>query len=262
MSRHLVHAVLVLTIAFAGACVRPAIAAPPGAPPTPAPTASPARHRFFESGPHVIVIGAAIQPRVQSEFHPGSTAGLTSFEGWQTGETTLLGRFHVLSFTDYRSFTYVHNGSDPVMTVGGHGTAIVPSFRVHDDELESGGGVRVLPRLYLGVALFKRQETSGYPPMTGAGYALMFAPAPEHSVTPYGWLTYQPNDGGIYALPDGNHTALTYRGMRYRFGLLFREPGTRLALDVGFAGENLYDRTNAPMRVNDSMLTAGLGFHF
>jgi hypothetical protein len=253
-------------IALAATRVLPATAAsidaPADAAPTPAATALPARHRLFVRGAQVIVIGAAIQPRVQTEFQPGSTAGPTSIEGWQTGENTLLGRFHVLSFTDYRSFTYVHKGSDPVVTIGGTGTATVPSFRVHDDELESGGGVRVLPRLFFGVALFKRQETSGYPPMTGAGYALMYAPAPEHSVTPYGWLTYHPNIGGIYALPDGSHTALTYRGMRYRFGLLFGEPGTRVVLDVGFAGENLYNRTNAPMRVNDTMLTAGLGFHF
>jgi hypothetical protein len=243
--------------------LRPAYSAPSEVPAaaTPAPSPSPIRRLLIFNGPQVIVIGAAI-PRVQSEFQPRSAVGPASFEGWHTGETTLLGRFHVLSFTDYRSFSYFHNVADPVVTVGGNGTATVPSFRVHDDELESGGGVRVLPRIYFGAALFKRQETSGYPALTGAGYALMFAPAPRQPVTPYGWVTYQPNAGGIYALPDGSHTALTYRGVRYRFGVLIGEPGTRLVLDVGFAGENLDNRTNVPLRTVDSMLTVGLGIHF
>jgi hypothetical protein len=253
-----------LVIFFAAAGVLPANGAPSEVPAaaSPAPSASPVSRRLFVNGQQVIVIGAAVQPRVQSEFQPHSAIGPASFEGWHTGEATLLGRFHVLSFTDYRSFSYMHNVADPVVTVGGNGTATVPSFRVHDDELEQGGGVRVLPRLYLGVALFKRQENSGYPPLTGAGYALMFAPAPRQAVTPYGWVTYQPNTGGIYALPDGSHTALTYRGVRYRAGVLIGEPGTRLVLDVGYAGENLDNRTNVPLRVSDSMLTAGLGIRF
>jgi hypothetical protein len=229
--------------------------------PSPAPT-PPRSHKIFANGPHVIVVGAAISPRITSEFSPASTTGLTSFEGWQTGETTLFGRFHVFSFTDYRSVSYDHQGQNAVATIGGHGSATVSSFRVHDDELESGGGVRVLPRVFLGASLFARRENSGYPPLKGVGYTIMFAPALERSVTPYGWISYEPNAGGIYALADGAHTALTYRGFRYRFGVLIKEPGTRFILDVGFASENLYDRTNVPDRLRSDMLTIGLGVHF
>jgi hypothetical protein len=206
-----------------------------------------------------VTIGAAISPRVTSEFRPGSTAGITSFEAWQTGETTLFGRFHVLGYTDYRSFAFDHRASDPVTTIGGGGNALVPAFRVHDDELESGGGVRVAPHVFVGLAFYKRQETSGYPPITGLGYVVVLAPNPRPLITPYAWLSYEPNAGGMYALPDGTRTALTYRGVHYRFGALLRQPGTRLFLDAGFAGENMFDRTNAPMRLSDEMLTLGLG---
>ena len=75
-------------------------------------------------------------------------------------------------------------------------------------------------------------------------------------------LTYEPNAGGIYQLPDGNHTALTYRGLRYRAGVLITEPHTRVMLDLGFAGENLNNRTNAPARASDSMFIIGIGTRF
>jgi hypothetical protein len=221
-----------------------------------------ASHKLFVGGNQVIAIGATLTPRVQSEFRPGSGSGITSIEAWQTGETTLLGRFHVLSFTDYRSYQYDHFVTDPVTVIGGAGQARVSSFRIHGDELESGGGIRLAPRVFAGIALLKRQETNGYPPLKGVGYALMLAPAPSKIISPYGWFTYQPNMSGIYALPDGTHTALSYRGTRYRFGVLLAEPGTRLALDIGYTGENLFNRSNAPARVNVSSLTAGLATHF
>jgi hypothetical protein len=249
-----------LLAAAIGALVAQIVA--PDVQPSPAATATPGRVKPFASGPQFVTIGAAVSPRVQSEFRPGSTAGTTSFEGWQTSETTLFGRFHVLSFTDYRSFGYDHPASEPVAVIGGRGFATVPAFHVHDDELESGGGVRVAPHVFAGIAFFKRQETSGYPPLTGIGYALMLAPNPRPLVSPYAWFTYQPNAGGLYALPDGTHTALSYRGVRYRIGAIVREPGTRMFVDLGYAGENLFDRTNAPMRVTDGMPVIGIGVHF
>lgn len=236
--------------------------APANEQPAPAPTVSPARTKVLERGPQFISIGAAISPRVQSEFRPASTAGTTSIEGWQTSESTLFGRFHVVGFTDYRSFGYNHPSSVPVAVIGGHGFAAVPAFHVHDDELESGGGIRVAPHVFVGIAFDKRQETSGYPPLTGLGYALILAPNPRPLVSPYAWFAYQPNMGGVYALGDGSHTTLSYRGTRYRIGAVVREPGTRLFLDVGYAGENLFDRTNVPMRVTDGMPTIGIGVHF
>jgi hypothetical protein len=247
---------LLSALMLAAALASPSPTATPSAQP------SPARHKIFAPGPQFISVGAAISPRVQSEFAPASTVGLTSFEGWQTGETTLFGRFHVVSYTDYRSFSYEHLASEPVAVIGGGGFATVPSFRVHDDELESGGGVRVAPGVFAGMALYARRENSGYPPIHGIGYVLGLAPNPHARVTPYAWLSYWPNAGGLYALNNGTETALTYRGMRYRVGALFEEPGTRVFLDVGFAAENMYDRTNVPMRLTDSMMTVGLGFHF
>jgi hypothetical protein len=230
--------------------------------PQPTATSGPHKRKLFVRGTQFIVVGAAISPRVQSEFRPGSTAGITSIEGWQTSETTLLERFHVLSFTDYRSFAYDHVVTDPVATIGGKGRAIVPSFRVHDDELESGGGVRIAPHVFAGLMTFKRQETNGYPPLEGIGYTVMLAPRVNAALSPYGWVSYEPNAGGIYALSNGSHTALTYRGSRYRFGVLVSEPNTRLALDIGFAGEHLFNRSNVAAPVSESSIMIGLGDHF
>jgi hypothetical protein len=239
------------------------VAAAPAPTPTPSPRGSPSpRPRLFERGPQFVVIGAAISPRVDSEFTAGALSARTSFEGWLGSESTIVGKIHVFSFTDYRSFSYDHLGADPVATIEGAGSAIVGSFGVRDDQLESGGGIRIAPRLFVGASMMKRQESTGYPPLKGIGYTLMFAPSAGAAITPYGWITYEPNLGGIYQLPDGSHTALTYRGMRYRLGALMTQPHSRLFLDLGFAGENLINRTNAPSGASDSMVTIGFGTKF
>ncbi len=231
--------------------------------PTPAPaaTASP-KPKLFVAGPQFIAVGVSTTSNVTSEFVPGSSTGRTEFEGWQTGETTLLGHFHVLSYSDYRSFAYQHVASNPVATIGGNGFASVPSFLVHDDEMESGGGPQIAPHVYAGLDLFTRRVNTGYPPLHGIGYVVMLAPNPAPRISPYAWVSYTPNAGGIYSLGNGPATALTYRGLRYRAGMLINQPGTHLYLDVGFAGEDLHDRTNAPASVRDSMVTAGLGVRF
>ena len=173
---------IVALLCLIGAAPAPA----PSAVPSPASSASP-RARFFQRGPQFVSIGAATTPRIRNEFRAGSTSGETSFEGWLGSETTIAGRYHVFSFTDYRSFSYEHSRSDPVATIGGTGFAAVDSFRIHEDQLESGGGVRIAPRVYLGASFLKRQETTGYPPLKGIGYTLMFAPSAREAITPYGW---------------------------------------------------------------------------
>jgi len=232
------------------------------APPAPAPTATPEpKHRLFQSGPQFIAAGVSVASNISSEFRPGSTSMLPSFAAWQTGETTLLGRFHVLSYTDYRSFAYRHAASDPVATVGGTGFTTIPAFQIHDDEMESGGGIRLLPQIYAGLETFARRENTGYPTLHGIGYTVMLAPNPSTHITPYGWISYTPNTGSNYVTPTSS-TALTYRALRYRTGLLINEPNTRLYLDLGVAGEDLHNRTNAPATIRDTMVTAGLGLRF
>jgi hypothetical protein len=229
--------------------------------PAPAATASP-KPKLFVKGPQFIAVGVGAASNVTSEFVPGSSTGPTELEGWQTGESTLLGHFHVLSYSDFRSFAYEHVASNPVATIGGNGFASVPSFQVHDDEMESGGGPQIAPHVFVGLDLFTRRVNTGYPPVHGVGYVVMLAPNPAPVISPYAWVSYTPNAGGLYSLGNGPATALTYRGTRYRAGMLINEPGTHLYLDIGFAGEDLHDRTNAPATVRDSMLAAGLGVRF
>ena len=235
--------------------------------PSPAPFASPIssaakRRRLFVPGPQYLSVGIAIAPRVRSEFAPASTLGLNTFEAWNAGETTVLGRFAVASYTDYRTLTYPHASTEAVTTVGGGGSTIVPAFNVHHDELENGGGIRVLPHVYVGLGLIGIQGNVGYPQIHGLGEVLMLQPALQPLIAPYARIFYTANAGGNYTLADGDRTALTYRGWRYHAGVLIREPGTRFALDVGYAGERLLDRTNAPATLQEGMLTLGLDLRF
>lgn len=260
--KRLPSAALLALLAVMAANV-PAIAqtAPPT--PAPSPSASPAaKHKLFVTGPQFLAAGVSATSYAQSEFRPGGTSAVPDFEAWQTGETLLLGRFHVISYTDYRSFAYEHLASDPVATIGGGGFAHVAPFLVHDDEMESGGGIRIAPQLFFGLELLTRRENSGYPPLHGLGYTLMLAPNPRLGVSPYGWISYTPTIVGNYALTPAVSTSLSYRGMRYRVGAVVNEPGTRIFFDLGFAGEDLHDRTNAPATVRELMLYAGIGVRF
>ncbi len=258
VKRHLLIALLTGAISLVIGGSASAQSAPA---PMPAASASP-KPKLFVTGQQFIAVGVSATSNVTSEFVPGSSTGLTELEGWQTGETTLLGHFHVLSYSDFRSFAYQHVGTNPVATIGGNGFASVPSFLVHDDEMESGGGPRIAPHIFAGLDLFTRRVNTGYPPVHGVGYVVMLAPNPVPVITPYAWVSYTPNAGGMYSLGNGPATALTYRGLRYRAGMLINQPGTHLYLDISFAGEDLHDRTNAPASVRDSMLAAGLGVRF
>ncbi len=257
MRRFAAAASLVL-LAAAATC--PALAqspAPAATAPAPAatPSSAPPRPRLFVPGPQFVSVGIAIAPRVSSEFAPPGTAGVnTSFALWNAGETTVLGRVHVASYTDYRQLTYPHAAAYAVTTVGGGGSTIVPAFNVHEDELENGGGIRVLPNVYAGLGFIGIQGNVGYPQLHGIGEVLMLQPAVQPIVAPYARAFYSANLGGSYTLANFERTALTYRGWRYHAGVLVREPGTKLALDIGYAGERLLNRTNAPATLHDAMI--------
>jgi hypothetical protein len=265
--RRLAAAASLLFIAAAAACPALAQSAVPSASALPAPAATPSpapvRSRLFVPGPQFISVGITIAPRVSSEFAPPGTTGVnTSFALWNSGETTILGRFHVASYTDYRQLTYPHAAAYPVTTVGGSGSTIVPAFNVHEDELENGGGIRVLPNVYAGLGFIGIQGNVGYPQLHGIGEVLMLQPAAQPIIAPYARAFYSANLGGNYTLADFDKTALTYRGWRYHAGVLIREPGTKLALDIGYAGERLLNRTNAPATLQDSMITLGFDLRF
>jgi hypothetical protein len=260
--KHPLVALLGAIVALVGApvCAAADPAASPSASPLPSASLSPAPHRrLIEQGPLFVSVGLAPVPRVASEFNPASTPGRTSFDLWQSGEQRVLG-FDVISFNDYRELAYSHTAAQTVTTVGGAGSTIVPAFLVHDWTLENGGGVRVLPQVFAGLAMIDRKDNTGYPVMHGIGYTIIGGANAAAIVSPYGWASYFPNLGGNYALGLAPSTALTYRAFRYRAGLLIREAGTPLAFDAGFDGETLNNRTNAPAHIRDSTFRMGLDF--
>jgi hypothetical protein len=255
-----IAAAVAVVVAYAAACAQAVPAATPR--PEPVATTAPAPYKLIATGPQYLSFGLAVAPRVQSEFRPGSTTGRDGFQLWQSGETVLLGRFRVASYNDIRLFSYDHVASDPVATIGGGGATIVPSFRVDANEFESGGGVELVHHVYAGLTYFAAAGNVGYPHLHGIGYLLMLQPEWHAPISPYAQVAYEANAGGNYTLADQTQTALTYRGLRYRAGVLVREPGTRFAFDAGYAGENLQNRTNAPAALKDGMLTLGLDVRF
>ncbi|MGA2394316.1 MAG: hypothetical protein ABSH03_13340 [Candidatus Lustribacter sp.] len=208
-----------------------------------------------------IAFGVATAPNVRSEFAPGGPS-MDALELWQTSETTIAGRFQVGSYSDMRNDAYQHFAGAGVTTIGGAGTAFVPGFVVHDYETDSGGGVRVAPHLFAGMALFGRTSNTGYPPLNGIGYIVMLAANPHALIAPYGWFAYFPNVGGIYALPGGAQTALTYHATHYRAGVLISQPHTRLYFDLGYLGEDLHNRSNAPATIRTSAMTVGIAYRY
>lgn len=248
---------ILATMTLVGA-VGTSVASAQDAAPAPAPSAAP--YRLLQRGPTFVSVGGAVASRVRSEFAPSGTSGMPSFDGWTTSESTLFGRYRVASFTDYRSLSFTHGAVDPVPVIGASGTVRVRTFRVHDDELESGGGVEIARGVFAGLSLVKRQENSGLPPLHGVAYVVGFVPNADAAVAPYGWVSYAPNMGGPYQLANGATTAVTYRAVRSRAGVLLRERGTRLYLDLGVTAEWNGVRTNAAAPMQSVALDAGIGF--
>ena len=261
MSRSSCFAVLVVALLFGARPVSAQTPAAPGPSAAPAPVAS-ARPRFFVAGPQFIAAGVATTQSVRSEFAPAGASSLDALELWQTSETTIAGRFHVASFSDVRNDAYQHFAASRVTTIGGAGSAVVPAFAVHDNETDSGGGVGIAPHLFAGMALFRRTSNTGYSPLSGIGYDVMLTANSHALIAPYGWFAYFPNVGGIYALADGEHTALSYHAAHYRAGVLIGEPYTRWYLDLGYLGEDLHGRRNAPATIRTSAIAVGLAYRY
>jgi hypothetical protein len=254
-------AIFVVAVSIGGAPLSAQTVPTPAPSAAPSPAASPKPH-FFMPGSQFIAVGVATTPYVRSEFVPNGARSTDALDVWQTSETTIAGRFHVAGYSDIRSDTYTHLAGAGVTTIGGAGTAFVPSFTVHDNEADSGGGIAVGPHLFAGMTLFRRTSNTGYPPLSGIGYDVMLTANPRALIAPYGWFAYFPNVGGIYALADGAHTALTYRAAHYRAGVLIGEPHTRLYLDLGYLGEDLHGRSNAPATIRTSAITVGIAFRY
>jgi hypothetical protein len=229
--------------------------------PAPAPTATPkptGLARFIKSGTQFFSAGITVDPRIRDEFTPSASAA-PDFQFWTSGEALLLGRLRGVSITDYRSYTYGHDAANPVATIGGGGSTIVPSFNAREVELENGYGLGITQRIYVGFATLSRHGNYGYPAISGYGYGALASASPNAVVAPYAWGFYYANAGGRYAVPGG-FTALSYRGFHYRTGVMLREPNSQWYLDLGYVATDLNDRTNAPAPVRDGAGTLGIGF--
>ncbi len=252
----------------------PAPSTPPPvvATPTPAPTPVPAAAPYQE---HFIAGDYIINPKVYNEFSPGNTG--------KGGSYRLRGAFEFNLFNlpwmiagDMRTYAFPHNCPDlapapagsqcTVTTIGGTGSTYVPAFTGRDRDIDARLGLKVAdPRIYIGVGYMWRSNDYGYPRQTGVGFGLEKLPDLDHAFSLYGSAYYYPSISGtcgVGTCPTGPYT-LSYRMLKYDVGaaINFGHPGG-VFLDLGWLGDQLRNKTNAPADVTHNGPYVGLGIHF
>jgi hypothetical protein len=233
---------------------------PPPPTPTPAPVATPYKD-LFVAGDYII------SPKVYNEFSPGNTG---------TGSWAARGaiEFDALNLPwmvegSFEQYGYPHNcgapeGSVPpnpqclVSVIGNNGIAYVPSFTARDSDVDVRLGLRVLnPRVYIGVGYLWRTTNYGYPNMNNFGFGIEKLPDLNIPLSFFGSFWYYPNIKGTYAtLP------LAYALYKYQIGVDYVLGKSPVFVDLGWMGDALNNKQNAPVNSTADGPFAGLGIKF
>jgi hypothetical protein len=146
-----------------------------------------------------------------------------------------------------------------VNVVGGGGAAYVPSFSASDADADVRLGLRVLnPRVYIGVGYLCRWTNYGYPKMNNVGFGIEKLPDLNIPLSLFGSFWYYPNIKGTYAtgLP------LAYALYKYQLGLDYVFGKSPIFLDLGWIGDALNNKQNAPANSTAQGPFVGLGVKF
>jgi hypothetical protein len=240
----------------------PASAPPPPPTPTPAPVATP-YNDIFIAGDYII------SPKVYNEFSPGNT-GKSSWAARGAIEFTALNIPWMVEGS-FEQYGYPHNCNtaaniavvDPqcfVTVIGGNGATYVPAFTAKDSDVDARLGIRVLnPRVYLGVGYLWRSTNYGYPNMNGFGFGAEKLPDLNIPLSFFGSFWYYPNVHGNYA-PTGQN--LAYNMYKYQLGLDYVIGNSPVFIDLGWMGDSLTNKTNAPTNSTANGPFVGLGIKF
>ena len=159
-----------------------------------------------------------------------------------------------------------------IMAYNGLGQAYVPAFKATESDFDAQIAFRIAePRVYLGVGGFiKHYNYLGYPDLTGLGVGMEKIPDFDKAVSWYANGYYYPDVQGNYSYPtsvflgplSGQTIKLSYATIKYAGGVTLNLGKAPAYLDLGWAGEYYYGRTNAPSNTSVSSPFVGLGFHF
>jgi len=235
--------------------------------PTPVPAATPYKDAF-------IVGDYLISPKIYNEFSPGNT-GRSSYSARAGLEFDAFNIPWMIE-GDFRQFQYPHNQGvatpavtspclpvgDPacVTVIGGNGNTFVPAFTAREQDFEARLGVRVVnPRVYVGVGYMWRSNNYGYPRLQGLGFGIEKLPDLDQQFTFYASGWYYPNFKGTYA-PTGQ--VLAYNVTKWEGGVIWRPGESPVFLDLGWLGDSMTNKTNAPIGVNENGPYAGIGIRF
>ncbi|MGA8532508.1 MAG: copper amine oxidase N-terminal domain-containing protein, partial [Candidatus Tumulicola sp.] len=242
----------------------PTMAPTPPPTPTPAPVKTP-YNDLFVAGDYVI------SPKVYNEFSPGNT-GTSSYAVRGALEFSALNIPWMVEGS-FEQFGYPHNcGStsssaafDPqcnVTVIGGYGQTFVPSFQARDTDVDARLGIRVLnPRVYIGVGYLWRSTNYGYPNMNGVGAGIEKLPDLNVPLSFFGSFWYYPSIKGNFS-NSAFSGPLEYNLYKYQIGADYVIGNSPVFIEAGWMGENLTNKTNAPIGVTVNGPFAGLGIKF
>jgi hypothetical protein len=239
----------------------PTTSLPPAPPPpaTPAPKPKPVAERF--------VVGDYIfSPEVYTELSPGNS-GRSSFHVTAAAEFALFNLPWMLE-GDFRSFRYPHNAG-AVTGIGAQGQAFVPSFEARDDDFDGRFGLKISdPRIYVGIGYVFRNTNyeGGLLPtgVHGVGGGLEKLPDLDKGFSLYGSAYYFPAATTDANQNQGNGAfgSVQYRILKYGIGGTFNLGKSPVFLDLGYLGDQLFVKQDAPVGQSHTGTYAGLGIHF
>ncbi|MBV8332217.1 MAG: copper amine oxidase N-terminal domain-containing protein [Candidatus Eremiobacteraeota bacterium] len=241
---------------------------PPPPPPTPTPAPIPTPyHDMYVAGDYLF------SPRVYNEFSPGNTGN----NSWHARGAIEFDALNIPWMIEgqFEQYGYPHNcgtaagtaPADPqcfVTTIGKTGATFVPAFQARDSDWDIRVAARVInPRIYIGVGYLWRSTNYGYPTMNGVGFGIEKLPDLNIALSFYGSFWYYPSVSG--SITTGVKPAsyqLSYTMYKYQLGLNYVIANSPVFLDVGWMGNALNNRTNAPANVTAQGPYAGLGIKF
>ncbi len=164
-------------------------------------------------------------------------------------------------------------GASALQAQGGLGQSYVTAFTARDSDFDLRFGGRIgNPKLYVGVGyLRKNYNYLGYPNLGGVGFGFEKLPELEHLFSIYGSAWYYPNVRGEYTYPNSQFLGtlanqkieLSYQALKYAVGGTLSVGGqTGIFINLGYEGERLNGRSNAPSSTTINAPFAGLGVHF
>ena len=252
---------------------------PPTAPPTEAPTTAPTIAPTPTPAPvhtpykDMFIAGDYIfSPKVYNEFSPGNT-GKSSYAVRGAIEFDALNLPWMLEGT-FEQYQYPHNCTTfappasstdcNVTTIGQTGQVQVPAFEARDSDFDARLGLKVAdPRIYIGVGYIWRGNNYGYPRETGFGFGAEKLPDLNQTFSVYGSIYYFPNMKGNFTDPGtGVGYELAYNTLKYQIGGTVAFGNTPIFLDLGWMGNSLKNKTNAPIDTTANGPYVGLGIKF